>query len=154
MATPQDTATPQEKLRMFITDLAQDIVPLEELLVKYSYSIGFFTRVNALPAFQKRLSEERTAWLAVDNRAKRVKFQAGAAVENLLPELGGMFLDRTLPARDRLEAIKHLSKLAEFGGDKAATGGESVSIIINLGEDKKLAFSHALPEKVIEHSDA
>lgn len=141
-------------------EIAQGITPLPDLARIYGFD-GMndprWESVLAHPEFQRILAESVREWNSADGTAKRVRYKAAAAVEANLPVIHEIVNSGAVPAIQRVEAFKTLSRLAGMGDGAAnpsgARGGAGFSVTINIGGGQQVRLA-ATPEKPVIEGDS
>jgi hypothetical protein len=110
-------------------------------------------------AFFKRAKEQFTIeWNSALSTADRVRLQAAAATEVILPVLGRRMLVGTEPLASVIDGAKFFAKTAGIGsGEGEQKTGERFVITINIG-DKSKTYDKALDltaggDKALAHVD-
>ena len=93
-------------------------------------------RIQTDKAFARQVSEYRRIWLSPTNAAERVRIKAAVLAEDGLMEVWALIVDDTLNPSVRLDAHKHISKLADVEPRREdAQSGPTFSLTLNLGGD-------------------
>ena len=94
-------------------------------------------RLQSDASFANQVSEYRKTWLHPMNAAERVRIKAAVLAEDGLIEIWRLLVDDTLNPSVRLDAHKHISKLADVEPRPAdAQSGPTFSLTLNLGGDQ------------------
>lgn len=117
--------------------LAQDIYPIETILLQCGITGSRFEAFKAHPRFQGYLISEREAWLSAGNIESRTKLKAGIVMETFMDSAYHEMTDKVTPLSQRVELGKMLAKIAGFGEPKAFVntggGGPGFMLQINIG---------------------
>jgi hypothetical protein len=152
--TPSNHSERVEKLLLSLTrDIAQDILPLEEILKLNGVTASRFALIQNLPRYRSMLHQARLEWATAKNSAERVRLKTAIMIEDALPELHSRLHDRTELLASKVRLAEFLGKLSGITEKANASGpaAETFKVVINLGEDRKLEIEKSLPTKVIEH---
>lgn len=161
MAMPPDYPTiPQGvydevKLVKLARQIAMGISDLPDILFSHGLTLREFDEIKQLPAFNRMLTSEITAWEGAANTPARLRLKTAAMLEEYLPELYARLNDRTEPLMGKVKALELTAKLAGFGERVEGTAtapGDRVQVIINLGADTRAEYVKVLPPKVIDNS--
>jgi hypothetical protein len=135
-------------------EIAIDHFPLADILERYKLSNEDWFDIAQSSRFQDYLKSAITEWQSATNTHERTKLKAAALMELYLEEAGNALFDRRENLSAKTEVAKLIARIAGMGtpGGSGIEGGmgEKFSIVINLGEDKKLKFERDITSKVIE----
>lgn len=147
-----ETPIPELTHAMLVTlarEIAMDINELEIVLGHHKLTKDQFERIKRIPAFALLLDSETTAWHSAKNTTERVKIQAAAAFEELLPVLHGRLTTKTENLNHVVAGAQLIADVAGVGKNREQLGGAATdrwAITINLGADQTLKFEkNALP---------
>lgn len=149
MDTLLDTPAAERRLRDFATAMAKQIEPFPAICK----SLGLTEKEAALlqehPVYQAFYESELAEWTSAKNAAMRAEIKSARTVEELIPTGYALVLDPEAPANSRVEMFKALAKLGRVGERTATTSGgavgETVKIVINLGQDQKVQIEKPMP---------
>jgi hypothetical protein len=142
-----------EKLLLSLTrDIAQDILPLEEILKLNGVTASRFAIIQTLPRYKSMLHQARLEWATAKNSSERVRLKTAIMIEDALPELHSRLHDRTELLASKVRLAEFLGKLSGITEKANASGpaAETFKVVINLGEDRKLEIEKQIPMKTIE----
>lgn len=134
-ATVNPPAFPEVKvsfLAALARELAMNIKPKEMILSAYKLSTEQFdTHIAKNPFFIRAFEASCIEWNSALSTNQRIKAQAGAVLEESLPELGARMLNGREKLQEVVETAKLFSKLA--GAEiTAATNSPSEKFTINI----------------------
>jgi hypothetical protein len=110
-------------------------------------------RLQTDTAFARQVREYRAIWLSPTNAAERVRIKSAVLAEDGLMEIWRVLVNDDLNPSVRLDAHKHLSKLADVEPRREdAQSGPTFSLTLNLGGDatETIVMEQTQPEKLIE----
>ena len=117
----------------FIKDLASQMYPAEEVANRHGYTRDQLVILLNQGWFVSRIREARKLWSADSNAATRVKVKAAIAAESTLLDIATIVRDTDASPTARVEAHKHLSKLAGVETKESGDSGQAVfSVTINM----------------------
>ena len=118
-------------------DLAQGIKTPKEIAAEYGLTAGELKVLwHKDKQLQKQVSELRRMWNDPTNVTERVRMKAGAMVEDGLMDVWAMLTDVENNPSVRLDAHRHLAKLADVEPKReAGMEGSRFSVVINLPGD-------------------
>lgn len=150
--TVLDKSLAAVNLAKLAREIAQDILPLEDILTLNHVADVEWERIQADPRFQTMLQGMVADWNSAANTPTRVKIKAATAVEALLEKMFSDCLDSGIPLTQRTDAFRQLCRLGELEGSRdqiGASAGDRISITINLGAEKPPTVIEASPVEVI-----
>ena len=122
------------------TELVARLLPLKDILQRYSLSTQQYRKLLGEPWFQQRVVEARRNWNSDKNTRDRIRTKAQLLVEEGLVTTYGIFKDVNTNPTARLDAMKLLSDLAHVG-TKSHTqqvgSGSGLVVEINIGDPEK-----------------
>ncbi len=136
----------QEALVALARDIAQEMLDLDEILVKHKLTDTQYEIIKVNPFFSRVLAAETACWHSPLNTAERTKLKASLLVEDLLPALNTRLHDRKESLEDMLKGAATLMKIAGIGERAPAANGdakpgEKFVIQINMGAEQQLTYS-------------
>lgn len=131
-------------------EIAMDIHPLEQILKNHEIGAARWEEIRTNPRFQALLLRQMEEWNSALNTGERVKLKALSCIEEALPEFYGRMHNpnETLPAK--VKALEVFAQIAGIGKNAQGAGpsGEKFSVVINMGDDKKLTISAPTPRAI------
>lgn len=126
---------PELKLRYVVTELAKDIIEIEDILAHVEISKEEYLKLSQTRAFKDALTVANTEWQGATNTYKRVKLKAAAITEEMMLNLFILARDNkeeSLSAKTKL--FSEISKIAGLNTpDPAlAAGGGVMGNVFNL----------------------
>lgn len=125
-------------------EIAQDIFPLEDILVRHGFEGGVsdpeWAELQARGEWSRILQGQILEWSAADSTKKRITLKAQTALEAALPSMFAISQDPNEKALDRLKATELLGKFGNIGADKESNGGGGggFSLKINFSSGKQV----------------
>jgi len=121
-------------------EIAQDIRPLEEILLDYGFTGQNDPRwlaVRESPAFGTLLAQSIEEWNSAKTTRQRIRLKAAAIVEQSLPTVFTIINDTTEKAADRIRMLEVVGRFANIDAETKTpqtNGGFAVTININPGD--------------------
>jgi len=136
-------------------DLAMGIKPVAALLDDYGLSAAQMRQRMADPNYQAQIREYRRIWSSPMNAAERVRIKTAVMVEDGLTDLWQIMTNAEMNPSVRLDAHKHLTRLADVEPQRSAdAGGSRFSVTINLpGQEQMVVEANAVPVAETEEPD-
>ncbi|MCA6318119.1 hypothetical protein [Phenylobacterium sp.] len=133
-------------------EIAMDLHPIEHVLKLHGVSDEQWDSIASNPQFQRLLLTEKQDWESAKNTADRVRLKALAMVEEALPEMHARLHDPREGLNHKVELLKAVARFAGVGVTDAGNAGpgERFSVVINLGEDKKVTIAKEVSPPMIE----
>ncbi len=140
-STPRPALRPHEIAKL-AGEVARALQNLPDILPVFGISEAQYREhVETNEFFKITLEAERISWHSATNTQRRLATEAAMALEEVLPEVTARLKLKSEPLPAVVEGVKTLGKLAGVGETKNGVGaGEKISILIDLGEDKKVAI--------------
>jgi hypothetical protein len=117
-------------------EIAQDIRPLEEILLDHGFSgLGDprWTAISESPAFGAILAQSIEEWNSAKTTPQRIRMKAAAIVEQSLPAVFSIINDTTEKAADRIRMLEVIGRFAGVETEaKTAHSGGGFSVSINI----------------------
>ena len=149
-----------EELRGLARDVAEELVPWQNVIAAHGVEeMDFVTLLNE-PAFRELMLQEKAKWLSPENTGERVRKKSLYCVEDGLLALAGMVNDVDIHPSMRIKAYAELVRVG--GADnvvaqraKQAGGTEgresfAISIHIGGGEESIRALDANAPIPALE----
>jgi hypothetical protein len=133
------------KLSRLAYERVMNVKNLDDLLNIFELTPEQFAEIEANPTFQRILEHYNIEWNSALNTGDRVKLRSAAWLEDNLDILGTRMVDPTTPLSSSVDVGKFFARLAGFGEKKDdMPSAEKFSIVINIGEGKKVELDHAV----------
>jgi ribulose bisphosphate carboxylase small subunit len=123
MPVPSDT---------FISELASEIYPAEEVASRHGYSIEQLSHLLNQGWFKARLREAKGVWSADSNATERVRIKAALAAEHTLLDITKIIQDMDAPPASRITAHQHITKLSGIDNAEGIQSNDVFRVVINL----------------------
>ncbi len=155
MSTPSQFLDLDDKVRNFAQQIAMEVDEFEGICKAFDLSVEEGHELTSHPNFKQYLANAKSEWTAAHNATTRAEIKAAIAAENAIPEIYAHIHNRSASDTSKIEAFKALGKLGRVG-ERLANGGsnagtaETVKIVINLGQDRKVEIEK--PKPIIELS--
>lgn len=152
---PGDVISDNRKLlHNLAKEIAYGVFPLEDILKHHKLSVEQFEEVKRIDYFQRILQDAVESWNSATNTSERTKLKISAMVEEVLPDMHARLLDDKTADAPRVELFKTLLRSAGlYSPDQnagGASGGQRISISINVGDDKPVSVTKDVTPRVIE----
>lgn len=128
-------------------ELAMDINELPTILARFGLTEEQLAALKQNRTFKKLLDGAVQAWTAASNTPERIRIEAGAAFEQVMPVITKRLQEEREGLDDVVKGARLLADVAGLGVSPAGMGGERVTINIDLGSDT-LTLTHEV--KAIE----
>lgn len=137
-----------QRMLVLAREIASDIHPVEDIIQRHGLSREQFENILRNPKFVRLLEDATTAWGDALNTGERIKVKSLSMLEDWLVSAYAMLHADKHSLRDKVELAKLIGRLGGIGekGILDTSGGERISISINMGDTTKKA--EAL---IIEH---
>jgi hypothetical protein len=135
-------------------EIAMDLNDIETILKNYQITSEQWDTIKVDRRFLTLLESEVAAWNTAGNTHERAKLKAGALIEEWLLEANARIHDPKELLSAKTEVVKLLARIAHMGEQRAGEGagaGGRFSVVINLGDGKKLSFVKDVTPQVIDH---
>jgi hypothetical protein len=118
-------------------EMAINIRPYKVVFADYGISEEDFYEISKHEFFKRAKEQYALAWNATESAADRVRLQAAAGSELILPVMVNRAMDANESLSNATEAAKFVAKLAGLGEVKIspASASDRFVITINLGAD-------------------
>lgn len=142
---PAKQSEPDEKIALveLARSIAMGMHDLPHILADHEISEERYAEIVKNPFFARTLEAEIMDWHAARNTPERVKVEAAAIIERVLPTVAARMEDPQEALTAVTDAAKMVARLAGIGEKEAATGGgssEKFIINIDMGGNKKLNY--------------
>lgn len=146
---------PEDASNALAFELVAKLVPAKDVLDKYGITEEEFAVMAKSKEFQLKMQEAKALWNSQTNTLERIRVKTQMQLEDALPELTRIASNPTTSPKDRIEAVKQISKLAGAEikpVDEGPAAGSTFSITINLGEKESPVTIDATANEV-EHEE-
>lgn len=115
-------------------DIARQIFPIPNLLLKYKITEAELTELHKNPVFTEIIKQATTEWNAAGNTHKRTKLKAAILVESTLGTLYDSMTNRSESLSDRVKALDTVARIAGLNSNEGSGGpiGSTFKLSINL----------------------
>jgi len=124
-------------------EVAMDINDLPVILGHYGLSEAQYAEIRGNATFRRLLDGAVQAWASAANTPERIRIQAAAAFEVVMPRVAKRLMDDKEKLDDVVKGARMFADVAGLGPNVPGTAGERVTINIDLGADK-LTLTHAV----------
>lgn len=125
-------------------EIAMEINELSIILQNNSLTAAQYERIRESSTFQKILEVEIQQWTSAKNTPERVRIEAAATFEQLMPTLHARLMDGKENLNHVVEGGKLLAKVAGIDqSDRPPDVGEKFIINIDIGDNQKVAVVHS-----------
>lgn len=137
-----------QRMLVLAREIASDIHPVEDIIQRHGLSREQFENILRNPKFVRLLEDATTAWGDALNTGERIKVKSLSMLEDWLVSAYAMLHADKHSLRDKVELAKLIGRLGGIGekGIIDTSGGERISISINMGDTTKKAEA-----MIIEH---
>lgn len=137
-------------------DLATEMSDLPSILSRYSLSQADLKDKLNNPVFSRIYREAKALWNSELSIKERIRLKSQALVEDSLLELYTIFNDRDLATPARLEAFKHMAKVATVTDADPAAGpvGARVNITFNIPHSEPVSVQGGIYNEVSDDREA
>lgn len=145
--------TDEARWRSVAREIAMDIFEVPTILKNHGVTEQEWEEMENSRGFRLMLAEQLSIWNSSLNTRERIEARTLALIEGSLQELYRSIHDPEFSHSAKVELFKALSRNVGIGvKDAPQTGtGERVSIMINMGEDRRVEVKDVTPEvNVIE----
>ena len=145
-------ASIEEIAPILARDLAQDLYTPDELIERHGLNQAMLRRLLRSKSFRAMVTAAKGEWAAPGNAKNRAQLKAQLAVEEAIPDLYTIIVDKEEAATARVSAFSQLREVGKFEkapAEQAGSGGPGFSVTINLG-DNTLKVSAAPHTNVAE----
>lgn len=135
-------------------EIAMNIFEIEDVLLRHDISRNDWETIQSHPRFIALLQNSIEEWESALNTSQRVKVKASSMIELWLGHANEL-LHSNEDVNKKTELAKFIARLAEIPNTQtqAATSGERLSVIINLGAEK-LTIEKDITPQVINYEPA
>jgi hypothetical protein len=133
-------------------ELAAGLVDAAGAREKYGLSVIQWGKLARNPAFRQMCAEAIGKFKGDLNAGNRITLKAEILLEEALPELSGIAMNRTTPAADRINAMKELRELSGRNAkkDDGSRAGGGFVLNINVGKGQGITIEG---QKVTSNDD-
>lgn len=134
--------TPQ-RMAQLARELATNMRDIDAVLADFKITEEQFLVYSENPAFKNALESAIIDWNSAHSVEQRIRLQAAHGLEDGMQILVARMQKQSEPLTAAVETGKFLAKLVGIGeeGRNPGNPGDKFSIVINLGDDRKLHFS-------------
>lgn len=122
--------------RIVLVELAREIArglhSVPEILANHEITEERYAEIVKNPFFARVLEAEIVDWHAARNTPERVRVEAGAIIERVMPTIAARMEDQEEALTAVTDAAKFVAKLAGIGEKEAVGVGSSEKFIINI----------------------
>lgn len=152
-----DSSLSDDRLHRLAHELARNLLPAEDVLIKFGLSPETFAEVvQPNETFQRYYTESYAMWHGTANLPDRVKTKTAMILEEWLPEASRLLHDPLLNLPPKVQLAMFLGDLSGLKAQAAAaangTNGAAnnqVHVTINLGHGRQVVIEKKL-DNVIE----
>lgn len=136
-------------------EIATDLREVADVLKDYNLSQEQYEKLLANATFKQMLDAATRQWKSANGVNERLRLEAAASLERILPTLTARLGDKNEPLPAVVEGSKFLAKTAGLDTSIVPNGpgAEKFSIQINIG-DRKLEYENKVRPITIEQSGA
>jgi hypothetical protein len=129
----------EQRLRALARELAMGIKDVETILKDHGLRRKELDGLLRSPYFKMMYDDALAAWNSNLNARQRVDVKTMIMVEEALPEMYALLMDRTQPLAGKVELFKTLQRGAGIGQvTGSVSDANKISITINMGSDHQL----------------
>jgi hypothetical protein len=151
MTEPAVFSDADQTLQLFAKHMAMEIEPFEKICRNVGITEAKGREYQELIAYKNYYDAARIVWTSTENKPEKLKRLFQEVTEFCLPHVVTLFHDPETSDNAKANILGHLIKGSGVGERAAAAGGvagETVKIVINLGNDQRVEFDK--PKPIIE----
>lgn len=140
-----------QRMLVLAREIASDIHPVEDIIKRHGIPSEEFEVILRNPKFTRLLEDAATAWGDAQNTGERIKVKSLSMLEDWLVTAYATLHDVKSSLRDKVELAKFIGRLGGIGekGIMDTSGGERISISINMGDQVKKADAMVLEHEQV-----